>query len=67
MVELPLTSLERDALMHIAMRSSLIEPYRRVSMRLIHRGLVAQTSEGFKLTPKGMNVCTKDAQQRGLN
>jgi hypothetical protein len=61
-----LNALERDALLRVAMRATVSEPYRRITMRLIHRGLVAETTEGFKLTTLGERLCAGEARSRGF-
>jgi hypothetical protein len=62
-----LSSRETSALMQVQRGGKLDAEYRRIADRLIHLGLIDQTSRGLRVTPTGFQLCMVEAQRRGLD
>jgi hypothetical protein len=61
-----LSPLESTALIQVKISARLDARLRSAANRLIHFGIVDETSTGLKLTPLGEEYCKVEADRRGI-
>jgi hypothetical protein len=62
----PLSEREVTALIQIRLQARLEPKHRQTANRLIHLGLVGETSLGLHVTPLGEIRCVEEGRNRGL-